>query len=472
MLNGQNLNALVLVLDGQNVNRIADLTTPLSDLDGGDGVSFQGDVGDDLQIEGGDGTTVIKVGLGSATTVGDVITLINAAAKQVAGANPPKIVASLDTTGHLVLTDTSGTKFPFTVKSLNDSTAAGDLGIDEAPISASLDLNFNPGGLASLAITNSNVFVQANVSASFTLGILLRPFSQATALTSDTLLSTLQSGEGIQFAPGGKPDINVTLHDGTKVDVVLSGCTTIGGVLAQLNAAAPKKFVATISSDGLGIVLTDTTTGPSAFTVTALNSSTAGAELGLLGTGDGTGTIQRTDADSVSFGDNIFVQTNTPLTGSITLGASLDATASLGFFTVQVNGGTAVASAKASFGLGNLHGTPQSGYSTLSDLTTALGGTVGLSVIGANPGPANGSSGINYGTSTFGLQLGSGPVYTIPILNTAVPNPKTLADLITNLNASLSAVNDSSGVSLGTRCGLWRAGRSSRSRRWEGSPRR
>ena len=450
VLNGQNLNALVLVLDGQNVNRIADLTTPLSDLDGGDGVSFQGDVGDDLQIEGGDGTTVIKVGLGSATTVGDVITLINAAAKQVAGANPPKIVASLDTTGHLVLTDTSGTKFPFTVQSLDGSTAALDLGIDEAPISASLDLNFNPGGLASLAITNSNVFVQANVSASFTLGILLRPFSQATALTSDTLLSTLQSGEGIQFAPGGKPDINVTLHDGTKVDVVLSGCTTIGGVLAQLNAAAPKKFVATISSDGLGIVLTDTTTGPSAFTVTALNSSTAGAELGLLGTGDGTGTIQRTDEDSVSFGDNIFVQTNTPLTGTITLGASLDATASLGFFTVQVNGGTAVARATASFGLGNLHGTPQSGYSTLSDLTTALGGNVGLSVIGANPGPANGSTGITYGTSTFGLQLGSGPVYTIPILNTAVPNPKTLADLITNLNASLSAVNDSSGVSLGT----------------------
>ena len=44
---------------------------------------------------------------------------------------------------------------------------------------------------------------------------------------------------------------------------------------------------------------------------------------------DGTGTIQRTDEDSVSFGDNIFVQNNTPLTGSITLGASLSATASL-----------------------------------------------------------------------------------------------------------------------------------------------
>src|SRR5262249_12488706 len=163
----QNLNVLLLKLRGQDVNPIADQNTLLTDLNAGAGVSFQGDTGNDLEIDAGDGTA-IKVKLGGATTVNDVITAINAAAM---ANNPaaPKVAASLATMGRVILKDNThdpkgNDKFPFTSASLDASTAAADLGIDEAPIKAPIDFNFDLGGLASLK-TNSNVFLQADVNA-------------------------------------------------------------------------------------------------------------------------------------------------------------------------------------------------------------------------------------------------------------------------------------------------------------------
>ncbi len=433
VLNGQGLNALQLALDGQALDRIPDLTTPLSDLNLGAGVSFQGESGNDLQIQAGDGT-IIDVSLGTAETVGDVINAINRAST--------KVVASLGKMG-LILTDTTvGTTVPFSVESLGGSTVADDLGIDEAPITAPINFNFNLGGLASLS-TNSQVFLQANVDAGFTLGILLRPLGQGTALTADTALSTLQNGQGIQFATGGQADLQVTLHDGTTLAVALGGSTTIGAVLARLNAAAPGKLTAAIGADGLGLTLTDATTGTSAFTVTAINGSSAAAQLGILGTGDINGMIEGTALSGVSLADNIVIQ-NASMGGSITIGGTLNATASFGFLGVNVRNGTVTASANASFTLGNLDGPASNGYSTLNDLTDALG-NIALSVVAANPGPADGHTGISYGTSTFQVQIGQGTTYTVTIQDSAVPAPASLSDLIANLNASLKTARDPGG---------------------------
>src|SRR5262249_11400680 len=58
VLNGQNLNVLLLKLRGQDVNPIADQNTLLTDLNNGAGVSFQGDTGSDLEIVTGDKTVI------------------------------------------------------------------------------------------------------------------------------------------------------------------------------------------------------------------------------------------------------------------------------------------------------------------------------------------------------------------------------------------------------------------------------
>ena len=433
VINGQDLHVQLLQLNGQNVDAVADRSTLLSDLNTGKGAAFVGETGKDLEIRARDGT-VIDVALGSAATVGAVIDAINAAST--------KVVASLGKTG-LILTDKSGgSTVPFTIQSLDGSTVADDLGIDEAPITAPVAFDFNLGGLASLK-SSSTVFVQANVNASFTVGILLQGPSSGTTLSAGTLLSSLQDGTGVQFAGGGTPDLNVTLHDGTSVPVSLDGSTTVGVVLAKLNAAAPGKLTAALSATGLGLTLSDLTTGTSTFAVTALNGSSAPAQLGLLGVGDATGEIEGIDLSGNSLADDIFIQ-NAMLGGQVTLGGTVNASASFGFLGVDVQGGTVSATVGTKFTLGNLESSPSEAYSTLSDLTGALG-NVAMSVVAANPGPVDGHTGISYGHDKFQIQIGQGPIDTVTIQNVAVPNPTSLADLIVNLNQSLSTAKDSSG---------------------------
>src|SRR5262249_19164122 len=152
-----------LRLNGQTLSPAPDLLTPLTDLNGGAGGSVLGGVGDDLGVTPGGGAG-IDVGLGSFTQLGGGIDAMQA--------KTTKVVATLSKTG-LVLTDNTGEhKNPFSVTSLDGSTAAADLGIDESPIGAPVDFNFDLGGLASLDTKGSNVFLQADVSAGFTLGVL------------------------------------------------------------------------------------------------------------------------------------------------------------------------------------------------------------------------------------------------------------------------------------------------------------
>src|SRR5262249_28754556 len=159
---------------------------------------------------------------------------------------------------------------------------------------------------------------------------------------------------------------------------------------------------AAIGATGLGITLTDTTTGTSAFTVAALNGSTAAAQLGILGVGDANAMIQGSALSGASLADNIFIQDAT-LGGQLTLGGSINASASFGFLGVNVVNGTATGQVGANFTLGNIEHSSSGDYSTVSDLLGALR-NVALSVVAANPGPTDGHTGIQYGDSTFQVQ--------------------------------------------------------------------
>lgn len=97
-------------------------TTELGDFNLGLGVRIEAGK-DDLQIELGDGVTVIPVNLDGATTVQDVIDAINAAG----GGN---VTATLAADGNgITLTDNVGGGSDFKVTALNNSFAAGDLGL-------------------------------------------------------------------------------------------------------------------------------------------------------------------------------------------------------------------------------------------------------------------------------------------------------------------------------------------------------
>src|SRR5690606_14500718 len=67
---------------------------------------------------------------------------------------------------------------------------------------------------------------------------------------------------------------------------------TLGDAIDAIHAATGGAVTAAIADDGVSLRLTDTTGGGAGFAVTALNSSGAAADLGILGDdSDGDGAI-------------------------------------------------------------------------------------------------------------------------------------------------------------------------------------
>jgi flagellar hook-associated protein 3 FlgL len=105
-------------------------STLLSELNGGKGVSTSN--GAELQVNRRDGST-FQVEIGGATTIQDVINAINTADGGVG------VTASFTTTGNgIVLNDTTTGAAQLSVTSLNFSTAAKDLGLDQASSAGTL----------------------------------------------------------------------------------------------------------------------------------------------------------------------------------------------------------------------------------------------------------------------------------------------------------------------------------------------
>ena len=122
------------------------------------------------------------------------------------------------------------------------------------------------------------------------------------SFTGSTLLADFNGGLGVQIRSGsvdpvsGLPDpaadldFRVTIKDGRFFDVDLAGAKTVADVLLAINAAAaaaglmPAEFEAALAADGNGIELTDSTLPLGGTTsVTALNTSFAAEDLGILG---------------------------------------------------------------------------------------------------------------------------------------------------------------------------------------------
>ncbi|MBX3354922.1 MAG: hypothetical protein KF724_04410 [Phycisphaeraceae bacterium] len=120
-------------------------------------------------------------------------------------------------------------------------------------------------------------------------------------LATYTLLSDFNDGRGVRFAvPGidpvtGQPanntgaDLLISLKDGRFFVVDFTNETTVGQVLATINAAAAAagisqaEFFAGLRANGNGLLLTDNTAGPGGFTVAGFNNSWAAEDLGILG---------------------------------------------------------------------------------------------------------------------------------------------------------------------------------------------
>jgi len=334
-------------MDGTtNISPALTANTVLSDVagTGGSGVRLG-----PIQIS--NGTVTKTVDLSSANTVGDVVNLINAAGVGTitAAISDQGLRISGGPSENITITDLSGGT---TAADLGITTAAGGAGTGNPVNGASLNPRvtaltplsslFQGGGLdaSGLVISNGSVTktitwpgggtvqdllnsingadlgVMAQINSAGT-GINVLNATQGTSLSigenggttaaqlglqtmaPSTPLAQLNNGSGVQTAGASTPDFQITDRSGTSFQVSLGSAQTVQDVLNAINTATGGQVTASLATTGSGIVLTDSSGGGGALSVTALNNSTAAANLGLttpaLGntiTGTDVGTVQ------------------------------------------------------------------------------------------------------------------------------------------------------------------------------------
>jgi flagellar hook-associated protein 2 len=227
-------NIAANTFDGADINSLG-LGTALSALNDGLGVRT-GPTGPDLVMTARDGST-INVTLGTAKTVGDVITAINTAAVG-------KITASLEPGSNGIrLTSIGGGATALAVADGTGSKAATDLGLAKTGSTAQLDGNVVLAGL------------------------------------NTVMLKSLKGGAGITLG-----FISIEDRLGQQKDVDLSGATTIADVIDTINNTSGLAVTASLNSAGNGLQIADRSGGTGNLIIGEVGGGTTSATLGLTGT--------------------------------------------------------------------------------------------------------------------------------------------------------------------------------------------
>ena len=316
--------------------------TRLSDLNGAtNGGVHKG------SISIGNGTTLAKIDLNSADTLGDVATAIN-------NAGLGSVTASV-TSGGLQITGGGGESL--TVNDIAGGTVAADLGIstpttpgagvaiNALPTHAKVtlltplaDLNNGAGiSTSGLKITNGGKSATIDLSTATTVqdlvnavngsdtgvrmdinadgtGLRLLNTTQGADLNvsenggttaadlglrsfdANTNLADMNKGAGVRTVAGA--DFTITDSAGVSKDIDLTATTkTAQDVIDAINASGAG-VTASFASNGNGIVLTDTAGGGGTMKVTSKNSSQAATDLGIDSPAVG-GVITGTDVNPV-----------------------------------------------------------------------------------------------------------------------------------------------------------------------------
>lgn len=237
-----------------------DSDTQLSQLNGGNGVNRG-----KIQIVDRAGNAQV-IDLSKALTVNDVLDEINNAASI-------SVTASINGDA-LELVDISGG---------GGTLAVGDIGLNGTTASLGLDV---------AAVGNTLTGSQVN-----NVGL-------------ETSLNLLNDRNGVRIQQS-VDDFQITRRDGTTFNVNLDATVAdLGDVINAINTASGGDVTASINTAGTGLQLIDTSTdNGSTFQVTALNSSNAAADLGILQS-DG-------DADATIVGTRVLAGLNSKLIGNL-----------------------------------------------------------------------------------------------------------------------------------------------------------
>lgn len=238
----------------------------LDELNGGAGVPRG-----KIRITDRNGDSAV-IDLTYARTVDDVIRAVNESLD---------VAVTASTNGDaLVLTDSSGGSGNLSVNEVGGGTTAAGLGLAGVSVAAT-------------TATGSDIL----------------------RLHGGTKLASLNDGLGVHTTKTGVADLDVTFSDGSTLAIDLHDVTTLGDVVAQINAASPAKLAAAISADGRRLELSDLTGGAGDFTVENGVASRAATDLG----------IETTSSAATIVGDRLIAGLKDTLLASLNGGEGLGA---------------------------------------------------------------------------------------------------------------------------------------------------
>ncbi|WP_182868153.1 PKD domain-containing protein [Rhodopirellula sp. JC639] len=250
-------------------------------------------------------------------------------------------------------------------------------------LDADLTFDLELGDLVGVT-SDATLLLSATVGGSFQFGVDLTPLGASSAsITEATSIEkgtagAINGGKGVMIQ-SGQDDLIVTLRDGTEQSVNLDGMSTLGDVIAALDAVSPQLSVSIRQDNGKGVALriVDRSEGDSALSIRAAGDSLAGLGLGILGdvetTEDGSAAvIEGLPLHGDTIADHLFVQeTNGEpiLSGAIELShADFSADANLGFTEVSIVGGRFLPSVvNAGIGLPRSRMTPADLFASLEE---------------------------------------------------------------------------------------------------------
>lgn len=184
-------------------------------------------------------------------------------------------VTSAELTGAVTLDD---------IMDLIESKGGSSLDVSKNIAGNGISIKDNTSGLDAFSIDDNTTTATLGINVASSSGVIDGNNLEFKYISENTLLETLNSGEGID-----KGNIKVTNSIGSSVEVELSGSdiNSIGDVIDELNLSLSSlSITARVNDSGDGILLEDSSGGSSDLKVEDVSGSAA-KDLNLLGSGSG-----------------------------------------------------------------------------------------------------------------------------------------------------------------------------------------
>ena len=250
-------------LTGTAINTIGD-NTLLGVLNDGNGIGNRTNL-NDIRFTLHDGN-IVDVNL-------DGIVRIKQLIDQITAASTGTVTAAISTSGtSLELTDNTTGDGTFVIGTLNNSTAASDLGI------VATDENADGVITGNKILAGINSKLLRNLNGGNGVGVITE---NERVLAGDTLLTDLFNGTGLTTNGNVSPDMHIYSRDNpfAHYEIDIDSLTTVQDLIDAFNTQTSGRVVLAIDENALRV--TDTTGGGSDFRILDTNGSAVARKLGI-----------------------------------------------------------------------------------------------------------------------------------------------------------------------------------------------